>query len=167
MADERAKSLEDFGASFKGFMDQMAAQAPAEEPAFRKLVRGHFGAEPAAYPIIAEQFEASEHANVQKALDAYLGEHHCAVELIGITAEQPYAYAGVGLAQLILPARGGLWGGMGVAEGPVQYVNIGLDEDQELACVQCGLFLVGEGERRLALLLRGPSEMGMSRQVHI
>lgn len=43
MADERAKSLEDFSASFKGFMDQMAAQAPAEEPAFLKLLRAHFG----------------------------------------------------------------------------------------------------------------------------
>jgi hypothetical protein len=32
MADEQAKSLGDFGASFKGFLDQIAAQTPAEEP---------------------------------------------------------------------------------------------------------------------------------------
>ena len=38
MADEEAKSLGDFGASFKGFLDQMAAQEPAEAPVFLTLL---------------------------------------------------------------------------------------------------------------------------------
>jgi hypothetical protein len=97
------KPMEDFGASFKGFMDQMAAQAPAEEPAFLKLIRGHFGAEPAAFPVIAQQFEASEHPNVQKALDAYLAERNCATELVGITSDQPYVTGMISLPQLIMP----------------------------------------------------------------
>ncbi|HJY77640.1 MAG TPA: AAA family ATPase [Burkholderiales bacterium] len=171
MADEHSASgggsLADFGASFKGFMDQMAAQAPAAEPVFLTLVRKHFGAEPATFPVIAQDFEAAEHANLQKAIDGYLAERGGASELIGITADQPYALAGIGLAQLIMPARGGLWGGSGVTQGPVQYVNIGLDEGNVLACVQCGLFLVTEPGRKLAALVRGPSDMGMSRQVHI
>jgi ATPase family associated with various cellular activities (AAA) len=171
MAGERSGSgggsLADFGASFKGFMDQMAAQAPAEEPVFLALVRQHFGAEPAAFPVIAENFEGAEHANLQKAIDAYLVERGGKSELVGITADQPYAYAGIGLAQLIMPARGGLWSGSGVTQGPVQYVNIGLEEGQVLACVQCGLFLIAEPGRKLAALVRGPSDMGMSRQVHI
>lgn len=166
MPEER-KALEDFGASFKGFMDQMAAQAPAEDPVFLQLIRKHFGAEPAAYPVISEQFEAAEHVNLQRALDAYLAERKCKSELVGVSAEQPYAYSGVGLAQLIMPARSGLWGGSGLAQGPVQYVNIGLDEGQVLACVQCGLLLIEEDGHRLAAFVRGPSEMGMSRQVHL
>jgi hypothetical protein len=165
MAD--GKSFEDFGASFKGFMDQMAAQAPAEEPAFLQLIRGHFGADPAAFPVITEQFEASDHPNVQTALDTYLAENHCQAELVGVSSDQPYMAGMISLPQLIMPARAGLWGGSGLTRGPVQYVNITLGEERVLACVQCGLYLVTEGPRRLAVLVRGPNDMGMSRQVHV
>ena len=36
-------SASDFGASFKGFMQQMASQAPTEEPHFRSKLLDHFG----------------------------------------------------------------------------------------------------------------------------
>jgi hypothetical protein len=161
------KSIEDFGASFKGFMDQMAAQAPAEEPAFLQLIRGHFSADPAPFPVIAESFESSEHANAQKALDTYLQKSNRASELVGMTSDQPYMTGMITLAQLVMPGRSGMWGGPGVVRGPVQYVNISLGEDGVLACVQCGLYLITDGEQRLAVLVRGPSDAGMSRQVHI
>ena len=35
-------SPKDFGASFKGFMEHMTRQAPAEEPFFRQRLRAHF-----------------------------------------------------------------------------------------------------------------------------
>lgn len=161
------KSLEEFGASFKGFMDQMAAQAPAEDPAFLKLIRAHFGTEPASFPVITEQFEASEHANAQKALDTYLADRNCSNELVGMTSDQPYMTGMISLPQLIMPGRSGLWGGAGVAQGPVQYVNISLGDDRVLPCVQCGLYLIRDRELRLAVLVRGPSDMGMSRHVHM
>ena len=41
-----AISPTDFGASFKGFLDQMSAAAPAEEPVFRRRLRDHFECEP-------------------------------------------------------------------------------------------------------------------------
>jgi cell division protease FtsH len=167
MADKDAKSLEEFGASFKGFLDQMATQAPVEEPIFVTRLKAHFSADPAQLPIVGEQFEASDHANVQRALEGYVSERNCSTELIGITGDQTFAYAGVSLAQLVVPARSGLWGGAAATEGPVQYVNIPLEDDHVIACVQCGLYLIGEGERRAALLVRGPSEMGLSRKVNV
>jgi hypothetical protein len=167
MADEQAKSLGDFGASFKGFLDQMAAQTPAEEPVFLGRLREHFSAEPSAFPIVSEQFESSDHANVQKALDAYISSHNCSTDLIGITGDQTTRYTGVSLAQLIMPARSGLWGGAGIAQGPVEYLNIELEESQVIACVQTGLYLIADGERRCAVLVRGPSDMGMSRNVNL
>ena len=167
MADSNPKSVEEFGASFKGFLDQMATQAPAEDPVFLVRLRSHFGADPTAYPVVREQFDASDHPNVQKALDAYFEKRDGSVELVGIAADQPFTYAGLGLAQLVMPAKPGLWGGPGVAEGSVQYVNIPLHDDQVLACVQCGLYLVTLGSLRLAVLVRGPSDMGMSRGVHV
>jgi hypothetical protein len=167
MAKEEANSLQEFGASFKGFLDQMATQAPVEDPIFLTRLRKHFSAEPAAFPVVGEQFEASDHPNVQKALEAYVSERNCSTELLGITGDQTFVYAGISLAQLIMPARSGLWGGATVMEGPVQYVNIPLENDQVIACVQCGLYLIGYAERRLAVLVRGPSEMGITHKVNI
>ncbi len=40
----------------------------------------------------------------------------------------------------------------GPAEGPVKYTNVALDGERVLPCVQLGLYLVCEGETRLALL---------------
>lgn len=40
-ADEKALSMGEFGAAFKGFMETAVAQAPAPEPVFRKLLREH------------------------------------------------------------------------------------------------------------------------------
>jgi hypothetical protein len=167
VADTNPKSIEEFGASFKGFLDQMAAQAPPEDPAFLKRLRAHFDADPTVYPIVREQFDASDHPNVQKALEAYFSERSCAPELVGITADQAYAYSGIGLAQLIMPARSGMWGGPGMSEGSVQYVNIPLNDDQVLACVQCGLYLIANQDERLAVLVHGPSDMGITRNVHV
>src|SRR6266436_6138252 len=98
MADEQSKSLEEFGASFKGFLDHMASQAPAEDPVFLKLLRQHFSAEPAAFPVVAEQFEPSDHPNVQKAMAAYVEERECAAELVGITGDQAFTYSPVGIS---------------------------------------------------------------------
>lgn len=165
MADDQSKSLESFGASFKGFMDQMAAQAPAEDPVFLRLLREHFSAEPAAFPVVAEKFDASEHPNLQRAIESYLAAPGRSSRLVGVTGDQAFAYGMVGLSQLIMPAKSGLWGGMNVTEGPVQYVNIAVADDKVAACVQCGLYLVSDNERRLAVLVRGPSEMGISRHV--
>jgi len=145
----------------------MASQAPAEDPVFLKRLRRHFDGDPSAYPIVREEFGASDRPNVQKALDAYFSDRNCSPELLGITADQPYAYSGLGLAQLIMPARPGLWGGPGVTEGSVQYVNIPLNDDHVLACVQLGLYLIATKGERLAVLVRGPSDMGMSRNVHV
>src|SRR5437588_1443873 len=48
---------EDFGASFKGFLDQMNAhKKPAEEPFFVRSLRDHFGADPTTLPIVSETF---------------------------------------------------------------------------------------------------------------
>jgi len=143
----------------------MAAQAPTEDPVFLARLRKHFTAEPGPFPIISEQFEPSDHPNVQRALEAYVSERKCSTELVGITGDQTFVYAGVSLAQLAMPARPGLWNGPAVTEGPVQFVNVPLDDDRVIACVQCGLHLISNGERRLAVLVRGPSDMGMTRRV--
>src|SRR5262249_39898037 len=43
--------------------------------------------------------------------------------------------------------------GDGAAEGPVTYANVALDGDRVLACTQLGLYLIAEGDTRLAILV--------------
>jgi ATP-dependent 26S proteasome regulatory subunit len=62
------------------------------------------------------------------------------------------------LSMLTAPAKAGLMGGVGPAEGPVEYANIKLDDDRVVPCVQSGLFLVKSGGEPLAVLMSGPAK---------
>jgi ATP-dependent 26S proteasome regulatory subunit len=149
-----ALSPEDFGASFQDFMKQMVQQAPAEGPVFLRRLRAHFEQEPATLPVVSETFAEHEHPNVQTALDAWLAEPGRSADVVGIVDE--HAWLGVSLARLVAPKAAAMMGGGEPSEGPVQYVNLSLDEDRILTCVQRGLYFVRAGEERLAVLLQGP-----------
>ena len=164
-------SAADFGAAFKGFLEQAVAQAPAQEPFFRQRLRAHFGQDPTTLPIVAEEFDPSDHANVQRAVDAFLEGPERTAELLGVLSDQQ-RYMGLKLTDLLAPARPGLWGGAPPMEGPVEYANVRLHDDQVLPCVKSGLYLVretaaGAAAGRLAVYLRGPLEQGYPRRVRV
>ena len=69
-----------------------------------------------------------------------------------------HPYMGVSLSMLAAPGKAGFMGGEGPAEGPVEYVNITLDDDRVVACVQSGLFLVKRAGEPLAVLMSGPAK---------
>jgi hypothetical protein len=154
MADDPI-SPKDFGASFKGFMESMARQAPTEEPFFRQRLREHFGTDPSKLTIVAEKFSEANHPNVHLAIEAFTTTPGRTFELLGISSDSP-AFMGITLAQLISP--GGMMRGASAAEGPVTYTNVALDGDRVLACTQLGMYLVREGETRLALLVQRGQE---------
>jgi hypothetical protein len=149
-------SPQDFGSSFKTFLDQMAAQGPTEEPVFVRYLRKHFDQDPAALPIITETFEKHEHPNVHLALEDYLSRDGRSAELLGVIGSQ--SFTGVSMSDLVTPSAKGLLGGASLNEGPVQYVNIPLEGDQVLTCVQRGLHLIQDGPRRLAVLVGGGND---------
>jgi hypothetical protein len=152
-----AVSAGDFGAAFKGFLERTVAATPDAEPVFAARLRAHFGSDPAVLPIIAEQFEPSEHPNVQAALDAWLQPGERSFEAIGVTSEYK-RFNGLGLADILTSGRTGLVGGSGPTVGPVEYVNVALDRDRVMTCLQFGLLLVRDGELPLAVLVSGPTE---------
>jgi hypothetical protein len=153
-------SAGEFGAAFKGFLERTVAAAPAAEPAFVARLRAHFGTDPTALPIVAEQFEQSEHPNLQAALDAWLGRAGRSSEAIGVASEYK-RFNGLGLSEVLNSGRPGLVGGSGPAVGPVEYINLPLAGDQVMTCVQFGLLLVQDGELPLVVLVCGPVERGM------
>jgi ATPase family associated with various cellular activities (AAA) len=155
-----AISAREFGAAFKGFLERTVAATPGDEPVFAARLGAHFAADPSALPIVAEQFAPSEHPNLQAALDAWL---HCdgrSFQALGVTSEYK-RFNGLGLADILSSGRTGLVGGSGPAIGPVEYVNVALDRDRVMTCIQFGLLLVRDREVPLAVLVTGPTERGI------
>jgi ATPase family protein associated with various cellular activities (AAA) len=166
MSDESQPiSIKDFSASFKGFLDQVTREAPTEEPFFAKKLREHFGQDPALLPTLSESFATTDHANVQLAFDAYFTQEGRSFELLGMITEHPM-YGGGTFANLIAAPGRGLTYGSGIAQGPVEYVNLPSGDEELLACVQRGIYFVS-GAAPMAVLLRGPDNFGMHRVVTV
>lgn len=144
-------SPKDFGASFKGFMEQMAREAPGEEPFFRRRLREHFGSDPAKFAIVTEKISDANHPNLHLAIEAFVSDPGRTYELLGVSSDAA-AFMGISLAQLV-SGGGGMMRGEGPSEGPVSYTNVALDGDRVLACTQLGLYLVSEGDTRLAIFV--------------
>ena len=143
----------------------MAAQGPSEEPAFTAHLKAHFKLDPETLAVVSEEFPQHEHPNVQVALDDYLAQKQRSSQLLGIVSD--HKYMGVSLSHLIGSTGGGLMGRAGARPGPVEYVNIPVDGDRVLTCVQCGLCLIRDEEQPLAVLLRGSTGMPHAQHVTV
>src|SRR5215213_3820110 len=143
---------EEFGNSFKGFMEQMAShRRPREDPFFVRALREHFDAEAKEMTVVAEEFAEHEHPNVQIALDDYVGRDGRTATIYGIAGQ--LSFHEQSLTEL---ATSGDAGAREVREGPVGYVNVSLEGQRVLPCVRRGLYLLRDGERRLAVYVCKP-----------
>lgn len=132
-----------------------ARPARSQRPLFPKL-RDHFRTAPDCFPIVSQRFEASEHPNLQRGLDAYLDAEGRSATLLGVITSQ--IFRDVRLAELIVPKQGRSPHDFEPQEGPVEYVNVELDDSQVMPCVNVGLYLIRNGNERLAVLVSGPDE---------
>ena len=132
-----------------------SAPRPAE-PVFRRRLRQHFNGEPNRLPALTESFPTYDHASLHVAFEAELSGGDCKVESFGFI--NPHAHAAVTLSMLAAPTGKALLGGGTMSEGPVEYTNVALDDNQVLSCVQNGIFLVRRDGEPLAILISGPSK---------
>jgi hypothetical protein len=151
--DHGEGSVEQFGVTFKRFMDAMLAHAPPESLLLQRI-RDHLGADPTRLPVVVEEFDPFEQPNVQRALDDHLSREGREATLVGVAAENK-RFIALGLSDLL--SRGGS-GRPQLAEGPVDYVNYALADGARLSCVQFGLYLVRESEARLVAFVAGPTD---------
>lgn len=155
MPDGDRFSAGEFGTAFKGFLEQAVAQAPAQDSFFRSRLMDHFGRSPTDLPIVAERLPTHNHPNLQVALDDYLDGAGGRFELLGVTSEHK-RMMGLGLGDLAASTRPGLMGTSGPQPGPVDYINLASGDENRIACVQFGLYLIrSDGEQNLAVLVRG------------
>lgn len=153
MSSDAGVPVDAFIASFKAFMDAAVRQTPAvETQIFRQRLLDHFGQEPTSLPVLSEQFKRADHPNLHVALTTYLASEGRSSELLGVSIANDQM--GIRLAQLAQHETNE-W--MKPKAASVEYTNIPLHDDQMLACVQRGLYLVREGAQPLAVLLSGPT----------
>jgi len=151
---EEPTDITGFLTSFKHFMDMAVAQVHAEESqhVFLDKLRNHFGTDPMHLPTVLETFEKADHPNLHLALSGLLSGDGWVSELLGIIV--PYdAHEGVRFSHLLTPHYG-----TEAKEGPVEYLNILLDDDRVQACVNSGLYLAHDGNEPVALLISGPHD---------
>jgi len=159
MADDKP-SIGEFGASFKGFLDRITAEEGEREPPLAKRLREHLGAPVTDSPVVEQKFNWADRPNLQTAIDTYLAANSRSHELIGVSAGQG-RLMGLRLVDL-LTSGSGLMGQPPTSIGPVQYVNVSLADGESLACVQCGLYLISDGDQRFAALVSGGRDFGFS-----
>jgi hypothetical protein len=128
---------------------------------FKERLTEHFGEDPATYPLTSESIAVYDLPNLQLALDAYLqgdGRQH---RLVGFGG--PVGHMELSLAGLVHDF------GFGLAEGPVRRTVVPLEHGRSMTCVTTGLFLISDGEGRLAVLVvqgeRGFDEAGLRLEV--
>jgi hypothetical protein len=115
-------------------------------PALLHRLQNHFGGDPARLPVIEEHFANYERPNLQLAIDDLTHGHECQTELIGIVVLDEYRSAS--LSRLSRPRSA-----FQFDEGPVEYLDVALPEDQRLSCVKRGLYLFRDEGEPVAVLV--------------
>jgi hypothetical protein len=125
------------------------ASARADDaPTPARLLAKHLGPDAPSLPVVGEGWATYDHVNLQGALERWTQEPGRSTTLVGLTNFQHSMFTLADLAQQgrVMPGPGiGAVAMASVASGPSGATR---------ACVRCGLFLVTEGDARLALLLQ-------------
>ena len=120
-------------------------------PFFRQRLMDHFGQDPAKLPTLTEKFDNFEHANVHLAIESALAQPQTRSEMMGAAA--PHGAFGLTMAALAAPKASSDWDVP--TEAPLEYINIRLEGERVVACVQSGLCLMSRADERLAVLIVG------------
>lgn len=148
---------EDFGASFKNFMNVMATTS--EKGFFQEKLQSHFEVDSTQLAIVSESFQAHEQPNLHLAMEEYLRDPSRTNELFGVVTSEHF---GVGLAELL---KGGTMRGLPPpTEGPVAYTNVQIGDDRTMQCIKSGLYLIAEGEMKLAVFIHTGTGLTTLRQ---
>ena len=127
----------------------LVASARADEAATpARLLARHLGPEAPSLPVVSEGWARYDHVNLQGALERWTGAPGRSATLVGLTDFQHSMFTLADLAQSGMSMHGPGIGAVAMARlasGPSGATR---------ACIRCGLYLVSDGDARLALLLR-------------
>lgn len=124
-----------FARAFDTFLNRFRELLPERSSTLRRLVTGHLGEDPAGLPTFTERLAASDHANLQLAIDALLADLS-EWRVLGLPAELHH-FSEFSLASILA----------GRFHGPIEpcapeYVNVPTDVDRSLPCLRLGIYLI-------------------------
>jgi ATPase family associated with various cellular activities (AAA) len=164
---ESRLELADVGRLARRLVRRVVAAARTEDAPVQRALWEHLGPQAADMLVVRATWPGYDRVNVEVGLDAWLagpGRRH---ELAGITGFHP----GVGIADLVQNEQ---WRGVRMGSPATDLLPAG-PGGVTLACLQCALCLVTDGQRRLAVLIQaaGPevhlevacADPGRARQV--
>ena len=167
-SEELRPELADVGRLLRRGVRAVVGAARADERVTLTRILAEFlGDGAASLEVVQESWPGYEHVNVQAGLDAWLAAPGRSSELVGIVGYQHHPF---GLGELLTAVVGAPHEPFGPRPGNPSRVNRACGPDGEVRpCVRCGLYLVTEGEARLAVFFRGPEpEIGMPvTQLHV
>ena len=138
-----------FGQTFQRFMEQMAHAADRDDrPGLIDRLEAHLGVDPLSLPVVAEEFAAYDHANLQVAIEVWLEATDRPHELIGVAGSGRHHQSFTEVLEMA--RRHGAYG-----LGPVDFVRVQIGVDQERDCVRFGVYLAGSDDDKLAIVVRG------------
>jgi hypothetical protein len=144
--------LADIGRMARRLVRLAVSAARTEDEPVPRVLRAHLGPDAAALPVVSGSWRGYDHVNLQAGLEAWLGRWDREHELVGLTG---FRHASFGLADLMRSGPEAARLGVGSVAMADRAAGPG---GQTRACVMCGLYLVADGDARLALLLRGPGD---------
>jgi hypothetical protein len=127
-------------------MADAAQPADAAEPDLLRRLRSHFGEDPAKLAVVQQDFAFHERPNLHLAVEELVAKPEGRPDLVGIVVTEDYH--GVSLSKLSREASARHFD-----EGPVEYSDEPLANDQQLACVKRGLYLFRDDNQPIALLI--------------
>jgi hypothetical protein len=156
--------IRQFGNLFNEFLERVVHTSRAIPDGTESLgdrIAAFLDTDPLSLPVVSEPFRPFEHATIQLAIDRLLARPGTRHELIGIAGSGREHHA---FTELLEMGRrhGAFW------IGAVDYAAVPVSVDDERICVRFGLYLVDDGRRRLALLLRAGHPMqGISANLEV
>jgi cell division protease FtsH len=143
--------LVEFGRLFSKFLRKALEAAPDEPSELVERLTEHLGADPAGLPVVSQSYEIFEHANLHLAMQAYVSSEGRSADLVGIGGGAGREHQS--LSELLSGGFGFRW-----SIGTVEYASVSVGPATDLTVVRFGLFLISDGDVRLAALLRATSE---------
>jgi DNA polymerase III delta prime subunit len=148
--EDELKQLARNLSSIFGQLHQLAV-GDAPDPLV-EVLREHLDAEPGTLPVVTHEFPGYQLVDVQVAIEIWGSGPRRELDLIGISGQQRRFHP---LSELISQGR---LSGVGI--GPVDYADFADSPNSTRRCVRFGLYLLTDGDRKMALLLRGEDPHG-------
>lgn len=120
----------------------------------------HFRQHSERLSIVTEEFEQSDHPNLQRALEAYVGQGERSWEVVGWNEYE-------GVSEILQPIR------LPLRERkkpcPARHVTYHLDEDETISCAQSALILIVDDTNPLAAVVEegGGRAIGVTILLHV